>query len=61
MVLGAHLRYKAVLVPEMNMGQLTRILRSEYPSQNFLSYSKGQGQPFHSSEIAEKAISVLEN
>jgi 2-oxoglutarate/2-oxoacid ferredoxin oxidoreductase subunit alpha len=54
-------KYKAILIPEMNMGQLARILRSEYPSQNFLSYSKVQGQPFHSSELAEKAISVLEN
>ncbi|MFZ1814074.1 MAG: 2-oxoacid:acceptor oxidoreductase subunit alpha, partial [Rhizobiaceae bacterium] len=53
--------FKAILIPEMNMGQLARILRSEYPSQNFLSYSKVQGQPFHSSELAEKAISVLEN
>jgi len=54
-------RYKAVLIPEMNMGQLARLLRSEYPSQNFLSYSKVQGKPFHSSEIAAKAVSILEN
>src|SRR5690606_765631 len=38
-------RYKAVLVPEMNLGQMARLLRSEFPQHNFLSYTKVQGQP----------------
>jgi 2-oxoglutarate ferredoxin oxidoreductase subunit alpha len=53
-------RYKAVLVPELNMGQLCRILRSEYPTQNFISYPKVQGRPFTASEIAARVQSILE-
>ena len=53
-------RFKAILVPEMNLGQMARILRSEYPQHNFLSYSKVQGQPFRASEIVDKITSILE-
>ncbi len=53
-------RYKAVLVPEMNMGQLWRVLRSEYPETNFLSYAKVQGKPFTQSDIVARIESILE-
>jgi 2-oxoglutarate ferredoxin oxidoreductase subunit alpha len=53
-------RYKAVLVPEMNLGQMTRVLRSEYPHQNFISYPKVQGQPFRTHEIIDRVQSLLE-
>jgi 2-oxoglutarate ferredoxin oxidoreductase subunit alpha len=53
-------RYKAVLVPEMNLGQMTRVLRSEYPHQNFISFPKVQGQPFRIQEIIDKVDSLLE-
>jgi len=53
-------RFKAVLVPEMNMGQMTRLLRSEYPQHNFISYPKVEGQPFLTTEIAAKINSILE-
>lgn len=53
--------FKAILVPEMNVGQLARVLRSEMPHQNFISYSKVTGQPFLVSEITDKIVTVLEN
>jgi 2-oxoglutarate ferredoxin oxidoreductase subunit alpha len=54
-------RYKAVLVPEMNMGQMTRVLRSELPHHNYISYPKVTGQPFLTTEIVAKIESLLEN
>ena len=54
-------RYKAILIPEMNLGQLARLLRSEYPQHNFITLSKVQGQPFRASEIATKINDILEN
>jgi 2-oxoglutarate ferredoxin oxidoreductase subunit alpha len=53
-------RYKAVLVAELNSGQLCRILCSEYPERNFLSYPKIQGKPFTSSDIVARIESILE-
>jgi 2-oxoglutarate/2-oxoacid ferredoxin oxidoreductase subunit alpha len=53
--------YKAVLVPEMNLGQMARILRSEFPQHNFLSFTKVQGQPFRAKEIADRITNILEN
>jgi 2-oxoglutarate ferredoxin oxidoreductase subunit alpha len=53
-------RYKAILVPELNKGQLWRILRSEYPQRNFISYPKVQGKPFRSSEITARIETILE-
>jgi 2-oxoglutarate ferredoxin oxidoreductase subunit alpha len=54
-------RFKAVLVPEMNMGQMARILRSEFQHHNFLSYPKVQGQPFRTDELLAKIDSILES
>jgi 2-oxoglutarate ferredoxin oxidoreductase subunit alpha len=54
-------RYKAILIPEMNLGQLARLLRSEYPQHDFITLSKVQGQPFRASEIATKINDILEN
>jgi 2-oxoglutarate ferredoxin oxidoreductase subunit alpha len=52
-------RYERVLVPELNMGQLVKVLRSEYlvDAQGF---NKIQGQPFKVSEIASRAARLLE-
>jgi len=54
-------RFKAVLVPEMNMGQMARILRSEFQHHNFISYPKVQGQPFRTDELLAKIHSILES
>jgi len=43
--------FKTILVPELNMGQLVTLLRSEYPQHNFVSLTKTSGQPFLTSEI----------
>ncbi|HVS18050.1 MAG TPA: 2-oxoacid:acceptor oxidoreductase subunit alpha [Planctomycetota bacterium] len=51
--------YKAILVPEMNMGQMARLLRSEYPQHNIISYSKIQGLPFRTSELLDKIDQLL--
>ncbi len=51
--------YKSVLVPEMNMGQMARVLRSEYPQTNFISYPKVQGLPFRTSELNDKITELL--
>ncbi|MFN0244070.1 MAG: 2-oxoacid:acceptor oxidoreductase subunit alpha [Planctomycetota bacterium] len=53
-------RYDTVLVPEMNLGQMVRVLRSEYPQHDFVSYSKVQGQPFYVHELVGKIKSLLE-
>jgi 2-oxoglutarate ferredoxin oxidoreductase subunit alpha len=51
--------YPKVLVPELNRGQLSRLLRAEYlvPA---LSYPKIQGVPFKASEIAAKILEILD-
>jgi len=57
--LGAVLkRYKKVVVPEMNMGQLVMVLRAKYlvDAQGF---NKIQGKPFKQSEIEAKIREVL--
>jgi 2-oxoglutarate/2-oxoacid ferredoxin oxidoreductase subunit alpha len=43
-------RYPKVLVPEMNLGQLSRLVRAEYLV-DARSYSKVQGVPFTAAEI----------
>jgi len=53
--------YKAVLVPEMNRGQMARLLRSEYPQANIVSFPKVQGLPFFTREIEAKIESLLES
>ena len=52
-------RYPKVLVPELNRGQLSRLLRAEFLTPT-ISLSKVQGQPFMAAEIMDKIIEVLE-
>jgi len=51
-------RYRRVLVPEMNTGQLAFLLRARYLV-DVVSYSKVQGKPFKISEIKARADEVL--
>ena len=51
-------RYKKVLVPEMNMGQLLMILRAKYLV-DAQGYNKIQGKPFKTSEIENKIEQML--
>jgi 2-oxoglutarate ferredoxin oxidoreductase subunit alpha len=57
--LGAILRsYKRVLVPEMNLGQLVRLIRAEYLV-DALGFNKIQGRPFKVNEIAARCVKLL--
>ncbi|MFQ5892874.1 MAG: 2-oxoacid:acceptor oxidoreductase subunit alpha [Nitrospinota bacterium] len=51
-------RYEKVLVPELNMGQLVRVVRAEYLV-DAIGFNKVQGQPFRVSEILDKTEEVL--
>ena len=51
-------RYEKVLVPELNLGQLVRLIRAEFLV-DAISYGKIQGQPFKVSEILDKIEEVL--
>jgi 2-oxoglutarate ferredoxin oxidoreductase subunit alpha len=51
-------RYARILVPELNRGQLTPLLRSEYLAPAELM-SKMQGQPFKVGEIRERIDALL--
>jgi 2-oxoglutarate/2-oxoacid ferredoxin oxidoreductase subunit alpha len=52
-------RYKKVLVPEMNMGQLLMILRAKYLV-DAQGLDKIQGKPFKQSEIERKIEALLD-
>src|SRR5690606_18074258 len=51
-------RFKYILCPELNMGQLSKILRSDFLV-NVEPFNKIQGLPFKSSEIEKKIESIL--
>jgi 2-oxoglutarate/2-oxoacid ferredoxin oxidoreductase subunit alpha len=52
-------RYKRVMVPEMNMGQLVMVLRSKFLI-DVQGYNKIQGKPFKQAEIEAKIEEFLE-
>lgn len=51
-------RYDQILVPEMNMGQLSLLLRGRFV-RDVISLNKVQGRPFKISEIASKIDELL--
>jgi len=52
-------KFDAVLVPEMNVGQMTRLLRSEVPDHEYIPYNKVTGHPFRVSEIEAEYVRAL--
>ena len=53
-------RFKRILVPELNLGQLTTLLRGRYyGTQIFIPFAKVQGRPFTIREIVSKIESLL--
>jgi len=52
-------RFKTILVPELNNGQLIVLLRSKYPYTNFVPMNKIQGKPFLIRELRQKIQSLL--
>ncbi len=53
-------RYDQVLVPELNRGQLVKVLRAEYlvPA---IGYGKVQGLPFKAAEISRKIMELIDH
>jgi 2-oxoglutarate/2-oxoacid ferredoxin oxidoreductase subunit alpha len=51
-------RYRRVMVPEMNLGQLVRLIRAEYLV-DAIGFNKVQGRPFKVSEIVGRALRLL--
>ena len=57
--LGAILsRYERVLVPEINLGQLVRVIRGEFLV-DAIGFNKIQGRPFKVSEIVHRCRALL--
>ena len=52
-------RFDTVVCPEMNLGQLVRVLRAETLI-DVRGINKVQGQPFHEDELHRKAIELLD-
>ena len=51
-------RYKKILVPELNMGQLSWMLRAKYLV-DAIGLNKIQGRPFKQNELDQKIEEVL--
>lgn len=58
-LIGVLRKYRRVLVPELNAGQLSKILRAEYLI-DIASLNKVQGKPFLVSEIEAKVRDLLQ-
>ena len=53
-------RYSTVLVPEMNMGQLSRLIRSDFLV-DAKSIAKVTGQPFTAGELVEHILEAFDD
>ena len=53
-------RFKKILIPELNMGQLKTIIQGNYMVP-VIGLHKVEGLPFKSSEIVEKIMNILES
>jgi 2-oxoglutarate/2-oxoacid ferredoxin oxidoreductase subunit alpha len=54
-------RYDRVVVPEMNLGQLTMLLRNNFPGTEVVGYNKVRGLPFTSNELQDALEEVIKN
>src|SRR5262245_32296326 len=52
-------RYEKVLIPEMNLGQLLKLVRAEFLV-DAVGYNKVRGRPFSSTELAEAITALIE-
>jgi 2-oxoglutarate ferredoxin oxidoreductase subunit alpha len=52
-------RFQRVLIPELNLGQLLRVIRAEYLV-DAIGYHKIQGRPFKVIELVSRALALLE-
>jgi 2-oxoglutarate ferredoxin oxidoreductase subunit alpha len=53
-------RYDKVLIPEMNLGQLLKLIRAEFLV-DAVGYNKVRGRPFQSTELAEAITTLIES
>ncbi len=53
-------RYEKVLIPEMNLGQLLKLVRAEFLV-DAVGYNKVRGRPFQSTELAEAITTLIES
>ena len=53
-------KYPKVLIPEMNLGQLSRLVRAEYLV-DAKSLTKVQGLPFRAAEIEARILEMIES
>lgn len=51
-------RYDDVLIPEINMGQLSRIIGAEYGTRS-IGYNRVMGQPMRARDIESKILEIL--
>jgi len=56
----ALLKYNKVLIPEINLGQLSSIIRNKYLIDT-LNYNRISGKPFTTSDIYSKILEILED
>jgi len=57
-------KYDQVLIPELNLGQLVRVLRSELGdvpglAERLVSFTKIQGKPFRIQEVEDRIDEIL--
>ncbi|MEB2322683.1 MAG: 2-oxoacid:acceptor oxidoreductase subunit alpha [Sorangiineae bacterium] len=53
-------RFERVLIPELNLGQLSKLVRSEY-LREVDSFTKCEGQPFRTDELEDRIRQTLES
>ncbi len=54
-------KFKKIIVCELNMGQMSMILKDRYPKNTFIKYNKIQGLPFTIKELVNKFNQTLNN
>ena len=52
-------RYPKIFVPEINLGQLSRLIRAEYLV-DARSYGKMYGVPFHAADLEEQILEMMD-
>lgn len=52
-------KFDKIIVCELNLGQMTVLLRDRFPSQEFIKYNKIQGLPFTVKELVNKFNHIL--
>ena len=52
-------RYPKIFVPEINLGQLSRLIRAEYLV-DARSYGKMFGVPFHAADLEARILEMID-